>query len=68
MDYLEEITENLVSFFTMAAGWTKDKTRALINVWGDANVPRYSREINPAVFVYRLAKEFLPKTVIFLAG
>ena len=38
MDYLEEITENLVSFFTMAAGWTKDKTRALIDVWGDANV------------------------------
>ena len=40
MDYLdlEEITENLVSFFTMAAGWTKDETQALIKIRGDANV------------------------------
>ena len=38
MDYLEEITENRLSIFTMAAGWTKDETLALIKVWGDANV------------------------------
>ena len=38
VDYIEEITENLLRFFTMAAGWTKDETWALIKVWGDANV------------------------------
>ena len=36
MDYLEEITENLLSFFMMAAGWMKVETR--IEVWDDANV------------------------------
>ena len=38
MDYLEEITENLLSFLTMAAEWTKDETQALIKVCGDNNV------------------------------